>query len=85
VLNFRCRVQPCDRELCVLGHKCIKLCFVECGPCMTPVLRQLPCGHKRELQCHVDYEKYKCQVLTHKITLTFCGLLSDGIQYANIF
>jgi hypothetical protein len=29
---------------------------------MIPVLRKLSCGHERELACHVDYEKNKCQV-----------------------
>ncbi|XP_023702624.1 NFX1-type zinc finger-containing protein 1 isoform X3 [Cryptotermes secundus] len=64
--EYKCRAQPCDRELCVLGHKCKKLCFEECGPCMTPVLRCLPCGHEIELECHIDYEEYKCQVLVEK-------------------
>ncbi|PNF18207.1 hypothetical protein B7P43_G18049, partial [Cryptotermes secundus] len=61
--NILC-FDPCDRipENCELQHKCSKLCFEDCGDCITPVPRTLSCGHTIDLRCCVDAEEYKCPV-----------------------
>ncbi|KAJ4449056.1 hypothetical protein ANN_00451 [Periplaneta americana] len=64
--NYKCLVEPCDIVMCDLGHRCKKKCFEDCGKCIVPVLRHLPCGHIKELGCSIDYENYKCQELVEK-------------------
>ncbi|KAJ9575016.1 hypothetical protein L9F63_007818, partial [Diploptera punctata] len=63
----RCRVIPCNRVMCVLDHKCQKYCYEECGLCKIAVQRQLKCGHEKVLECHVDYEKFVCQIPVKKV------------------
>jgi len=47
---------------CELEHKCLKLCWENCGDCRTIVPRTLRCGHSLNLSCYIDVEKYKCTV-----------------------
>lgn len=46
---------------------------------MILVSRKLPCGHETELPCHVDYEKYKCEVTVLNM-LTFSKCLTFAIE-----
>mmetsp|Transcript_13248 Transcript_13248/g.23752 ORF Transcript_13248/g.23752 Transcript_13248/m.23752 type:complete len:1826 (+) Transcript_13248:159-5636(+) len=58
------------------GHVCKRLCYTcrengKCLECLERVSRELPCGHKREMECHKDPLQASCMVLTEK---TFsCG------------
>ncbi|PSN54493.1 hypothetical protein C0J52_05539 [Blattella germanica] len=65
--NYNCPVTPCDKVMCVLGHKCKKSCFEDCGPCLVIVQRNLPCGHEVHLPCHENYLDYKCTVRVKKV------------------
>ncbi|XP_069679800.1 NFX1-type zinc finger-containing protein 1-like isoform X4 [Periplaneta americana] len=53
--------EPC-KLTCELKHPCKLQCWQECGICKEPVLRNLPCGHEKELQCYIEYQAYECQV-----------------------
>lgn len=42
------------------NHRCMKLCFMDCGACTVPMLKELPCGHQIELPCSVDSVTFPC-------------------------
>uniref|UniRef100_A0A2S2NW97 NFX1-type zinc finger-containing protein 1 n=2 Tax=Schizaphis graminum TaxID=13262 RepID=A0A2S2NW97_SCHGA len=62
---------PCNRT-CENNHPCEKQCAADCGDCIVPMLKILPCGHQAELPCHIDSNKFKC-VEKMEITLKNCG------------
>ncbi|XP_063233033.1 NFX1-type zinc finger-containing protein 1-like isoform X1 [Bacillus rossius redtenbacheri] len=80
----RC-LQDCARSPpdCTFYHKCPKLCSEECGECCVIVVRQLPCGHAKDLMCHVDHRTYKCQVAVPS-TLPHCGHAVDKPCHRNV-
>lgn len=57
---YTCR-EPCLRK-CNNGHPCKLQCYEDCKKCNVPVLRTLPCGHVKEVPCHVSIENYICKV-----------------------
>ena len=58
-VDYICR-QTCNRPLCLDGHLCNKPCSKPCGPCNVHVERELSCGHKNLMKCHVDPPTFKC-------------------------
>jgi hypothetical protein len=63
--GFRC-TKPCAfvREC---GHQCKLSCYKDCGECLVPVVKTLPCGHKATLPCSANIEKEKCTALCKKV------------------
>jgi hypothetical protein len=59
-------------ERCELQHRCTKLCWEDCGDCLTSVQRTLPCGHSLELYCYTDPEKHECPIEV-EVELPHCG------------
>ncbi|XP_046388077.1 NFX1-type zinc finger-containing protein 1-like isoform X2 [Ischnura elegans] len=59
-LNQKCH-EVCEKVMCERNHRCKKFCWQDCGDCMVPVKRTLPCGHRASFPCHVDAEEYVCK------------------------
>ncbi|KAJ8878732.1 hypothetical protein PR048_019318 [Dryococelus australis] len=80
----RC-LQECPRipRNCTFEHKCPKPCRENCGDCRVIVTRQLPCGHSKDLMCHIDYKTYNCLEWV-KVTLPNCGHDADKPCHKNI-
>lgn len=62
--DYKCE-QICSKILCKLDHQCPKPCHEcwspnKCEPCTELVLKQLPCGHKHQIECKISPEKYDC-------------------------
>lgn len=45
---------------CVYNHPCKKICYMDCGECTVPLMKELPCGHQLTLPCFVDILTYPC-------------------------
>ena len=48
--QYECK-KPCTKTLCDLDHKCPKKCYEDCGRCMKPLEKILPCGHLQKVPC----------------------------------
>lgn len=72
--NVKC-VKPCVKNVdgcSVPGHTCRKLCHELCDSiCQYPVIRELSCGHSRNLPCSDNVQLAKCRERCEK-TLS-CG------------
>ena len=65
--EYVCR-KICSKILCENGHQCPKRCFEECGKCQYMVEKTVPsCGHSQKMRCHVEPEKFECQVPCTKV------------------
>jgi hypothetical protein len=42
------------------GHKCKSICWKNCPPCSTLVIKELPCKHTAQIKCSVIPEQYHC-------------------------
>ncbi|KAJ2949110.1 hypothetical protein O0L34_g6049 [Tuta absoluta] len=67
-------LEKCKKVLCDLGHTCPLKCWQRCEPCKVLIEKELPCGHKKRLQCHVDEADphVRCDV-EHDVILPACG------------
>lgn len=52
--------------LCSEGHACGKECWEDCGLCMTPLPRKLPCSHHAIIPCYANDSSYKCTEICGK-------------------
>lgn len=62
-LNKYCVCEVIRFSLLDAGHKCVTVhqCFKQpCPPCKERVVRDLPCGHRKELECYIDINQYEC-------------------------
>ena len=60
--------KPCTKILCENGHQCLKRCYEECGTCQYMVEKTVPsCGHLQKMRCHVEPEKFECQIPCTKV------------------
>ena len=66
-VEYRCNV-PCARS-CDLGHPCPKKCWQDCKPCLSQVVKKLPCDHLQDVECHKDPNEEYCQTKMEKVTL----------------
>ena len=58
-LKVKCK-KPCG-QTCPQGHKCNKLCYMECQ-CMVLVEKEMPeCEHTNKMHCHEDPKKKFCR------------------------
>ncbi|OXA52764.1 NFX1-type zinc finger-containing protein 1 [Folsomia candida] len=88
--NYVCHLQ-CERTYAFCGHRCVKRCYEECGPCETISLRPHPkCGHPTPSQCHVPILD-PCIYPVQAKNPSFCGheilvpcYLSDKLSSADI-
>ncbi|XP_060877240.1 NFX1-type zinc finger-containing protein 1-like [Metopolophium dirhodum] len=69
-LEFKCR-EPCNKS-CDYNHPCEKTCFMDCGKCAFPSIKELPCGHLLSLPCFVDVLNFPCEEMV-KSVLEECG------------
>lgn len=58
--EFKCK-DKCTK-VCEYNHPCKSECWKECPKCNASIKRELQCGHKVKLHCHVDYTKIRCEV-----------------------
>ncbi|KAI5644349.1 AAA domain-containing protein [Phthorimaea operculella] len=67
-------LEKCKHVLCDLGHICPLKCWQRCEPCKVTVEKDLPCGHKKRLPCHVEPadSQVRCDVET-EVILPACG------------
>ncbi|XP_060863746.1 NFX1-type zinc finger-containing protein 1-like [Metopolophium dirhodum] len=63
--------QPCNR-VCENNHPCEKKCAANCGECMVPMVKTLPCGHQTTQPCIVDSNEFKCEEKV-EVLLETCG------------
>lgn len=69
--TFKCN-KECPKIICELQHKCMKLCYQECGKCRFIVEKVIPqCQHTQQMPCHQDPATFVCKVPCKK-TLS-CG------------
>ncbi|OCT62801.1 NFX1-type zinc finger-containing protein 1 [Xenopus laevis] len=60
--EYQCN-KPCQKELCEDGHRCKKMCFQPCGPCMKLVSKNMPlCGHQQMVPCSIPVRTYCCEM-----------------------
>ena len=64
--EYKCN-KPCSKTLCARKHKCPRRCFQECGSCMEPVAKCLPCGHVQNVPCSKNPSEVKCTSPCRKI------------------
>ncbi|ODM89129.1 NFX1-type zinc finger-containing protein 1 [Orchesella cincta] len=69
--QYKCK-QRCEKR-CPFEHQCHARCGLECPPCRTAVLKELPCGHELPIACSQDpliilTKELKCE-LKHKLDL----------------
>ena len=69
--GFKCQL-PCGRQICAHGHPCLKVCWETCSLCNVPMDRELTCGHRLTLPCHVDPFGIECKV-PKRAVLPGCG------------
>ncbi|KAG4066118.1 hypothetical protein HA402_010320 [Bradysia odoriphaga] len=65
--DYRCP-EDCERR-CPdpEKHKCAFVCHIfPCPRCEVKMKRNLPCGHVKNLPCHVDIITYSCELLVDK-------------------
>ncbi|KAJ9594037.1 hypothetical protein L9F63_014514, partial [Diploptera punctata] len=78
--NYRC-FERCGR--CELGHRCLKMCWENCGDCKTLIERTLPCGHTTNLECGINSTEYNCREII-EVELPICGHKVQKPCYRNI-
>ena len=64
--EYKCN-KPCSKTLCARKHKCPRRCFQECGSCVEPVVKLLPCGHAQKVPCYKNPSEVKCSSPCGKI------------------
>ena len=64
-VEYRCNV-PCIRS-CDFGHPCPKKCWQDCKPCLTNVVKKLPCGHSQDVECSNDPKGQYCNTKVEKV------------------
>ncbi|XP_047991491.1 NFX1-type zinc finger-containing protein 1-like [Leguminivora glycinivorella] len=68
-------IRDCERKICEIeGHKCPFDCSTTCEPCKRYMVKQLPCGHTKALQCYMaadDPAVYCAEEVT--VSLPGCG------------
>uniref|UniRef100_A0A8W8IV13 RZ-type domain-containing protein n=1 Tax=Magallana gigas TaxID=29159 RepID=A0A8W8IV13_MAGGI len=56
----KCR-KPCQKRICDnKNHRCVKMCYQQCGECLIPVAKMLPCGHTQRVPCSTQPHEVKC-------------------------
>ncbi|KAG5881481.1 hypothetical protein JTB14_026538 [Gonioctena quinquepunctata] len=78
--TYKCN-EPCNRRICnEAGHDlCTKRCHESCGKCEYKITETLPCGHLREIMCHMkeSLEKIKC---TKNVSIDLpCGHVANKL------
>ena len=68
--EYTCK-KPCARVLCTRQHKCTRMCYQDCGPCVQLEDKLLHCGHVQKVPCFKDPSEVKCIVPCDKSLL--CG------------
>lgn len=60
-LEFMC-MKACEKKNagCSQEHYCKKLCHEKCSPCNERVPKDLLCGHRQSVLCHLDVEFIEC-------------------------
>ncbi|PKC70238.1 hypothetical protein RhiirA1_502071 [Rhizophagus irregularis] len=80
--RVKCR-KPCKNEHSKCGHKCLKLCYKDCGKCNVPVGEIiLPCGHMlQNAECweSQNKEKIQCNTIIDTV-LPDCGHPLQNIE-----
>ncbi|ODM90261.1 NFX1-type zinc finger-containing protein 1, partial [Orchesella cincta] len=61
--QYKCKQ---DEKRCPFEHQCHARCGLECPPCRTAVLKELPCGHELPIACSQDPLSYPCPVILTK-------------------
>ncbi|XP_021369417.1 NFX1-type zinc finger-containing protein 1-like [Mizuhopecten yessoensis] len=64
-IDYKCK-ETCNKA-CSNDHQCRKKCHFE-EECKCPILmkKDLPCGHKATMKCHIHPEDHKCTVNVEK-------------------
>ncbi|ELU14669.1 hypothetical protein CAPTEDRAFT_71969, partial [Capitella teleta] len=54
-------------KFCLQGHMCTAQCYMVCPPCQRLMAKVIPkCGHKQMVACHLDPEKFICQITCYR-------------------
>ena len=61
----------------------MKICWQDCGDCVTLVTQTLPCGHVADVECGIDPSAYKCQTVI-EVELPDCGHRVQKPCYRNL-
>ncbi|CAH0715659.1 unnamed protein product, partial [Brenthis ino] len=61
--KYKCPFK-CERIICDLSHVCPLKCHEACKPCRRLVEKKLPCGHKKNVFCHLDPDSATITCLT---------------------
>lgn len=65
---------------CAVGHKCPKICYQDCNPCLTRIPKVLvPCKHTQITECHRDPAKEYCLTKVVKVPHGKCFYVSKNI------
>ncbi|NXP55776.1 ZNFX1 protein, partial [Heliornis fulica] len=69
--EYQC-LKPCQKVVCAEGHRCERLCYELCGPCMVLVQKTIvKCGHLQIVPCSTPESKFLCQEPCQK--MLSCG------------
>lgn len=69
--KYQCE-ETCLKLLCDDGHRCLKRCWMSCGPCDEKVARRLACGHNASVECYKKEREISCETIIDT-ALPKCG------------